>query len=146
MIVECIANTGAALPSELVRPEMGLTRERSFALVVGKNYVVYGMTVFLGHLWYYLSDEDDLYYPVWKPSHLFRIVDGGMSQYWRLGMYTIDSSGATMPIIAFPEWATNPVFYDRLTDGDADAVSLFNKYKTLIDDEAANASAGPKEC
>jgi hypothetical protein len=50
-------------------------------------------------------------------------------------MYTVASWESGMPIIAFEEWVSNPVFYDKLTDGDKNAVAVFKKYKKLMDGE-----------
>ncbi len=135
MKVECVSKVARDLPSELVRPELGLGKDRVFSLVVGKQYVVYGITCYLGHLWYYICDEDDLFYPVWKPSPLFKIVDSRLSSFWRIGMYTVASREVGVPIIAFDEWVSDPLFYDKLTDVDKNAVSVFKKYKQLMDEE-----------
>lgn len=136
MKIECISNSATELSDELIRPELGLGRDQVFSLEVGKQYVVYGITCNLGHLWYYICDEDYTYYPVWNPSPLFRIVDNRLSSFWRIGIYSVGSTKLAMPIIAFEEWVNNPVFYDQLTDGEEEAVVVFKKYKQLMDEES----------
>jgi hypothetical protein len=68
MKVRCISKSALDLPKECIRPDLGLSITKDYSLVVGKDYLVYGMTVFLGHLWLYICDEDYTYYPKWNPS------------------------------------------------------------------------------
>jgi hypothetical protein len=136
MKIECMSNSATTLSEELIRPELGLGRDRVFSLKVGKQYVVYGLTFNLGNVWYYICDEDYTYYPIWNPSPLFRIVDGRVSSFWRLGLYSVGSSRLAMAIMSFEEWVNDPLFYDKLTDGDEIAVAVFRRYKQLLDVEA----------
>ena len=117
MKVACVSRSARDLPRELIQPELGIGPDRLFSLVVGKPYVVYGITWDLGNLWYYICDEDYSYYPVWNPSALFQIVDNRLSSYWRIAIYTVGQAKLKMPVIAFEEWANDPLFYDRLTEG-----------------------------
>ncbi|QVL30275.1 hypothetical protein KIH39_15595 [Telmatocola sphagniphila] len=135
MKIECISKSAITLPVDLIRPELGLGRDRIFSLITGKQYVVYGITCYLGHLWYYICDEDYSYYPIWNPAPLFRITDNRISKYWEIGEYLIGSS-EIIPIISFSEWVQNPIFYDLLTDREQSAVQTFIKYKKLIDEES----------
>jgi hypothetical protein len=112
--------------------------------VVGKEYVVYGMTTFLEHVWFYICDEDYSYYPIWNPLPLFKVVDARLSKYWLFGVYTDHGLEAPMPIIAFKEWVENPFFYDQLTDKEEPAVETFARYKTLLDEEFDDTSIAAK--
>ena len=134
MIVCCISNTGTSLPVELIWPVGGYTKEREFPLILGKKYTVYGITIFQGHPWYYVCDEDYSYYPVWRPWVLFEVSDARLSKYWIVGHQPIDDNLYSF-IIAFPEWVNDPEYYDQLTDGDEPAVSIFKKYKQSMDSE-----------
>jgi hypothetical protein len=140
VIVRCIASTGADLPVECLDDRLGLGPGTDFHLEVGADYVVYGLTVFLGHVWYYVADENFSYYPVWKPGSLFEAVDGTLSRFWVYGWHPPDEHGDEYPIFSFPEWANDRFFYDRLTDGEAPAVDVFRRYKALMDEEATGAS------
>jgi len=113
-----------------------------FPLKVGKEYVVYGITLNLGYLWYYICDEDYSYYPIWNPSPLFGIVDSRLSSFWRIGMCSVGHAKLAMPIIAFAEWVDDPLFYDRLTNGEKDAVVVFKKYKQLMDGNLVDSRGG----
>lgn len=136
MKIECISRRARDLPEALVRSELGLGPDHEFALEVGKQYVVYAITVYLAHLWYYICDEDNTYYPIWNPSPLFRIVDSRLSSYWHIGFHSASPQMEAFPIIAFDQWVADPLFYDKLTDGQEDAVALFREYKRLMDIES----------
>lgn len=137
MRIKCVANKGADLPEECLDPSGGFTREHKFALEIGKEYNVYAITLFRGYVWYYICDEDYSYYPVWNPSPLFEVVDGKLSKFWRFNFikehpHYIGSE----TIFAFEEWANDPYsYYDKLTDGDEAEVSIFKRYKNLMDVE-----------
>lgn len=54
MKIKCIANSGSALPSDCRNELVNITEETQFHLTIGKTYNVYGMTIFLGYIWYYI--------------------------------------------------------------------------------------------
>jgi len=137
MKVRCIKNRGADLPQDCLRRESGFTEETEFGVVLGKIYTVYGFTLLFGHVWFYLCDESYTYYPVWNPSPLFQIVDHRLSAYWEFHLQVGTSAEDTRVIVAFPEWARDPLYYDRLTNRDKEAVEIFERYKDLIDAEHA---------
>ena len=136
MKARCISSAASILPKVFHKPTLGLSSDRQFALAVGKDYVVYAMTVFLGHFWYYVCDENYTYYPIWNPAPLFMLVDNRVSPHWRLGFHEGNNPGEVIPILAFKEWAEDPLFYDHLTDGQKEAVEVFVRYKTLMDAES----------
>lgn len=130
MEIKCLSRSGTDLPEGLrSHPEMNLTAGTTFPLELGKCYTVYGITVFLGHVWHYICDEHFAGYPVWNPASLFTLVDNRLPSCWRVGFH-----GEAL-IIAFDEWVNDRLFYDRLTDLQADAVAVFNKWKGIIDEE-----------
>jgi hypothetical protein len=137
MKVCCIANRGSALPAGLLNPEAtNFKPETGFPLIVGKSYVVYAITFNEGFCWYYLCDEDFSYYPVWRPAPLFAIEDARVSNYWEF-IYSPEGrcESESSVIIAYPEWARDPLYYDRLTDGVKQDVEVFKRYKSLMDKE-----------
>ncbi len=145
MKIECISNSANELPDELIRPDLGLGRDHIFSLKIGEQYVVYGITCYLGHLWYYVCDESYTYYPMWNPSPLFRIVDKELSAFWRIGIYSVGVTKQATPIIAFEEWVDSPFFYDQLTDGEENAVAVFKRYKQLMDEESERSDLKDEE-
>ena len=136
MLIRCSAKTGRDLPAECLLPAAGISVDTCFDLIVGKEYVVYGLTLFQAQPWYYICDEAFKYYPVWNPAPLFEVVCGSLSKYWQYAYRNASGRRSGWPILAFSEWVDDPGFYDRLTDGDQSAVNCFLKYKELMDDEA----------
>jgi hypothetical protein len=133
----CISNRGEDIPEDGREPRAGISSDTVFPVTVGKEYVVYGWTVWRGYPWYYLADDNHSYYPVWHPAALFEVVDGRLSRYWVYGYHrAVSSYDRDAPVVAFREWAEDPVFYDRLTDGDAQAVATFRRYQALMEQEA----------
>lgn len=116
---------------------MGLTEGTRFDLQIGKEYVVYGLTVFLGHVWYYIADESYSYFPVWNPASMFQITDSRASKFWVIGYQTDDPKGDPSLLITFHEWVSDHMFYSRLTTGDPNCVALFKIYKERLDKEYA---------
>ena len=103
--------------------------------MVGSEYVVYALTFYLGYPWYYITDEHQLYYPVWYPAPLFRVTDNRLSSYWHFEYDPGKSSDLSHVIVAFKEWALDAYYYDRLTDGNEEDVVIFRNYKKLMDSE-----------
>ena len=129
----CISNEGSYLPVGYLDSRYGLNYNSRFALIEGKEYIVYGITLFLGHLWYYLCDENYSYYPIWNPSPLFKVVDKSLSKYWQFNYFPPKSFESEHIIFGFPEWVNDLYFYDQLTDGKEEYKLLFAKYKKLMD-------------
>lgn len=147
MKVKCIANTGSFLPNDLLTNRSFFTKDTEFALVLDKEYVVYAMTLHMGYVWYYICDEAFTYYPIWKPSPLFDVVDDRISRYWRYWTVRHPEEKSHLAYItwAYAEWANNPWdYYNALTDGEEQAVELFKKYKCLMDLEFPDPSVPVK--
>jgi hypothetical protein len=133
MIVQCVSNSARDLPDSALDPRRGYGRNTNFSITVGQEYVVYAMTVFLCQNWYYICDDDKLYYPVWYPSSCFRVMSGKIPAIWE---YDYQAGPPPQAVFSFPEWAHDDRFYERLTDKEPDAVATFNRYKELLDAEA----------
>ncbi|MDQ0992555.1 hypothetical protein QFZ74_003783 [Streptomyces sp. V3I7] len=133
MKVRVIGNSGERLPLSMLDSKWGLTRDASFPLAIGKEYVVYAITVVKDAFWYYLLDEHDLPYPVWYPSPLFQVSDGSIPAHWVVNYVSNEASsdrtGASL--ITFKEWANDPFFYERLVEGEAGAVAAFQNERNI---------------
>jgi hypothetical protein len=137
MKVRCVGNRGSDLPSDLITDTTGLKLETEFSLIIGKTYVVYALTISDNYLWYYVCDETDSYFPFWNPAPLFEMVDHRMSAWWEINYSKEDRCESKSNIIvAYPEWARDPFYYDRLTDGYEQDVEIFKRYRHLIDEES----------
>jgi hypothetical protein len=135
MKVKCIYNKGIYLPKDL-----GINDDSIFPLKLDKEYIVYSMTINSGYAWYYVCDENFTYYPIWKPCPLFEIVDNGISHYWIFSYKKGINYIKAHAIWAYPEWASDPDYYDKLTDGDEKEVSIFQAYKERMDLEFPNSA------
>src|SRR5665213_1583362 len=136
--VKCTSNSPKDLPGDfpLERIWGKNTEDRRFSLLVGKEYSVYGVTITLGLVWYYIRDEEFVYYPVWTPSNLFEISDSSLPESWRVGIHDTGGHADVGFILSFPEWVADKYFYDKLTDRDDKEVRIFNYYRKLLDDNA----------
>jgi hypothetical protein len=137
MKVKCIEKAVSLLP-EKIKSNYSIS-DSEFSIAIGKEYLVYAMTVHYGYVWYYICDESCSYYPIWNPSSFFQVVDGSLSRHW---IYSLkEGERATLrPRWAFREWAEDPDYYDKLTDGEEKEVAIFKAYKTLMDMEFPDSS------
>ncbi|HYJ87731.1 MAG TPA: hypothetical protein VEW46_16830 [Pyrinomonadaceae bacterium] len=134
MIVRCTANSGLALPANYLDPRVGYTSEMEFPLTIARKYVVIAIALRQNQVWYYISDDDDLYYPTATPAPLFEVSDRRLSKYWRYA-FTPEHEDH-LALFAFQEWVVDDYFYDRLTDGKEPEVSIYQKLKTMMTSEA----------
>ena len=131
MRIRCIANTGAYLPKSYIDPAKGYKKETEFSLTVGKDYTVYALKEWQGRVWYYICDDNYMYYPMQNPAPLFEVIDSRLSKYWRFNLYP---NGLLK--IAFEQWFADPYFYDKLTNQEEEKVLIFEQVKELMDAEA----------
>jgi len=102
----------------------------------GGLYVVYGLQFKDGWLRYFLADDDYLAtgYPLSYVAGFFEVVDRRLSHCW-VSQHPSDPEPSLDVVMAFPEWTDDPGFYERLVDGDADAVRIFRRRKEFMDVE-----------
>ena len=133
MIIQCKTNLFSDLPKDCLVETKFNTHETR--LVVEKNYVVYAMILNSGYIWYFLEDEDKLYYPFAYPAPFFKVLNGNLSRYWIYSTEIGKDKNSSRTIWTYPEWANDPYFYNQLTDGKREALEVFKKYKELMDIE-----------
>ena len=134
MRVRCVANMPLHLPSVYFRPR-GIYLQhakKELPLRPGMEYLVYGIIFHDQQASMYLCTEDGPDYPIWYPLPLFEIVDSRASRIWRLA---VDLSRSGDARIVPEDWARDNYFYDRLTDGDPEAVRAWDKMKTILEIE-----------
>jgi len=66
---------------------------------------------------------------------LFEVVDNRLSECWALTSPESASEQVSCLVIAFPEWANDLDYYERLVDADADAKAVFIERKRFMDEE-----------
>ncbi len=132
MIACCTATTGEVLPAMSRDSSAGIDGSTEFPVTISRQYAVYAITIYLGVAWYYVLDDDGHDWPTWVPAPLFEVVDGSLPPSWRIGYFHFGKEDQ-FPIVSFPEWAEDHTFYERLVDGDALAVSVFEERKREIE-------------
>jgi hypothetical protein len=137
MRVKCRSNTAHALPQEYLEPRAGLDQSFIFPLTASASYVVYA--IFLRHdaVWYLLSDDNKLPWPIAYPAPLLDVLSNTASGYWSFAF--TPEHGDHLAILAMCEWVRDPFFYDRLTDGKPEEVVAFAKARELMDQEEIEA-------
>jgi hypothetical protein len=133
MKIICIKNSKESLPASILG-RYKLSYE-ILPLVEGKEYVIYALRVYLGHIWYCLCDEHFTFYPNWYPWMLFEVIDTRLSRHWVFG-YEEDEYGRT-PYLSFPEWASDRRFYEDLVDGNkmGKCALVFKEYRERMNVE-----------
>lgn len=144
MKIKCISNERKWLKkvyeyderdTEIYYNGLGPDEDYIFPLSVGKEYMVYGMVINCGCVWYFIANEDFDFYPVFAPAPLFEVVDNRLSKYWVYSHQTGTHFIEPQTTWAFPEWAEDPDYYTKLIEGYEREKLLFNQYKSLLDNE-----------
>ncbi|MEZ4736342.1 MAG: hypothetical protein R3E79_55355 [Caldilineaceae bacterium] len=134
MHIQCIETTGSNLSP--IQKEMGYNERTQFPIVVGKHYLVFGMTLWANHIWYLVVGENQRF-PEWMPDALFIITDSKVSRYWH---YCKNKSELVYPIQGTwgYEKLINDVHADKLADKDLDALAIFDWYREYMELEFAD--------
>lgn len=116
----CIYNNGQFLTSGWFR--IGYTIKSEFSLNVGKEYAVYGMALWCGHLLILLNDENSL--PNWYPAEIFNISDADLPFGWKFS-YSMENNSLLQALWGYDELITVKGHYDALLERDDDALRIF---------------------
>ena len=142
MKIKCIYNRISELRDDLVIKNIKNNLQRFNSdnvpisyLEMGREYVVYGITFIDNLPWFYVCDEDRDEYPIARYSGFFEIINPKFSRYWELSTEISNDLNKIFSRIVIPEWAKNDLFYERLVDGEELEVSIFKKYKKLMNEE-----------
>lgn len=132
MRVICVNNVADWLPKSAEDPLDQVTEETDFPVTPGRSYLVFGVTQRLGLSWYYIIDDDQFEYPTWRPASLFEILDGSIPDSWEFGFFKF-SREYQVPVLSFPEWASDYYFYERLLNDDPEALAVFARRRAEIE-------------
>jgi hypothetical protein len=140
MKVRCIRNRIEELPNENIRnwlkkSHLRLDEDCPIEFNKMQEYVVYGIVFCDSHPFYFLCDEKDAEYPTPNYAGFFDVLDDRISKFWRLD-YKSNDNGDAWTFLIHKDWASDPMFYENLIDGNETEVKLFQKYKKEMDDEA----------
>lgn len=131
IVLKCLSNRLSEVPERYLDERGGFTREKIFDLTPGKEYVAFGITTHAGGWWYYVEDDLGRNYPVWRPEVLFEVVDSTVPEHW-IGHNDVDYYGQKQTTLSFPEWASDPYFYERLVDEDEAAVITYQAERAKL--------------
>lgn len=98
----------------------------------GGMYVVYGILVYTHGISFYLCDEPDAPYPLPYAGFLFELEDGEIPRQWVMGQHAPKHGSESVYVIGMPEWANDPMFYERLLDGAQDAADTFRRHVSVM--------------
>jgi hypothetical protein len=129
MRVVCRANDVSAISNASVRER--LSRSIHIVgpisdLVVGREYAVQALEARDEGLWVYLHSVAASDYPYPYPLELFDFSDERIPAGW---MLRVDATRQHVVFkrAAFVEWMADEQFYERLVDGDPEAISAYNR-------------------
>lgn len=120
MRARCVSNNGKSLSQGW--SALGYTNKSEFRLSVGKEYPVYGMALWRGHLLLLLCDENGL--PNWYPTEIFDISDAEMPFGWKFA-YFLEPDSLLQALWGYDELITTKGHYDALLERDEDALRIF---------------------
>jgi hypothetical protein len=131
MRVRCESSRGEGLAASYLGGAWGLARDDEYPLEIGKEYAVYALASDACGAWYFVMDEDDLWYPQRYAASLFELIDGRVSRHWHLSPDCAHGSALLAPEC----WAGDAAFYGDLTDGKEPALSAFAQARAAMDAE-----------
>jgi hypothetical protein len=132
MIVKCVSKYPDSDQLKQLGPKF--FKDQDFHVTVGKEYIVFGLTVALepdygglGLSMEILSDYENL---VDYPACLFEIVEGTVSRHWELRV------GAHGVITLWPPSFYKDYYHDRLSEGMPEFTEDFVRVRAMIEAEA----------
>jgi hypothetical protein len=134
MIVKCIASHPSEAQIQSLGP--GFRRNREFGIVIGREYLVLGLTVnVISHtmgngVWVIVLMEPDIPTLISAPLCLFEIVHPGVSRYWEFRISDEES------ITLWPPCFYRKSFLEDVSDRVPEAGQEFWRVHALIEAEA----------
>lgn len=135
MKIKCINDSISIKNSPQILVEWANNSE--LEITVGKTYVVFAISKYLGTIFYYILADESEDYPLAFPSNLFQIIEKKSSKYWITSLNEFknleDIEIENGQIISFKEWALKgDKFYEDLLEEKREVVKIFNSYREAI--------------
>ena len=127
MRVVCEANVGTALPPRYF--ERGFTQSSAFDLTIGTEYIVYGISFWLGFPLYLIVGEDRR--PHWYPAELFQVSRTELPGCWYFAFF--GSKDDLNAVCGYDELVNKWDHYDQLSNLDQHALEVFEVRRQEID-------------
>lgn len=109
---------------------INLSDNDDLGIDIGKEYVVYGVVFWDNSPWFYICEDEEDTYPTPFPAEFFDIKNNRFPADWQLSFRCTD--GIPESELVFSEWASDPMFYEKLVDGCEKELVVFSKYKKLL--------------
>lgn len=127
MLVKCELNDLRSLREDSVRSRL----EESIHLdslqeyfTVGQTFKVQAIEYMRNGVWIYIHTSEDFTYPHPFPAEFFSIEDNSVPGNWCIKW--IQEEGAIkIKRLSFREWVEDDTFYERLIDGNPQAVEVY---------------------
>jgi len=95
-------------------------------LVVGNIYFVFALARWIdGGFRVYLHTIEESHHPYPYPLEMFEVIDSSMPQNWCVN-FEQQQGGLELKQISFAEWTADCRFYEKLVDGDEEAINSYN--------------------
>lgn len=127
MISRCINNDEAKAPKVFQHhePHPEYVHED---LTVGKDYVVYAMSIFRDDLRFLI--QNDVGSAAWKAPYLFETIDSRLPPYWQFASFNVLGDQPWhrkdfQALWGYPVLVATPAHSDRLQDWNAEDVAIF---------------------
>lgn len=128
MLVQCITNDIDKLSSESVRKRLAESTHLDGGdadLVISNTYPVYAIENWSdGGLRVYLHTVIESDHPYPYPLEMFSVIDSLFPAHWCVS-FEQRPSGMVVKQISFPEWVNDDHFYEKLVDGDEEAIAIY---------------------
>jgi hypothetical protein len=124
MRIRCLYNDIQAIPDAELRASAARRihlQGEIDGLIPGKEYVVQAISRRGSETLYYIELWDNDTYPSPWPAAFFDISHGSIPTTW------VSAQQNDTTITTFPYWALDPMFFERLIDGDGEAIYMSNR-------------------
>jgi hypothetical protein len=130
MRVLCTTNRGSNLSVRHLKS--GYTASSEFDLEIGREYIVYGISLWKGLLAYLIIGEG--MYPHWYTSELFSISRSEVPPGWHFARRSEEEGYDTTAVWGYEELVNSEDHFDDLSNLEKTAIDIFVERKKQIDE------------
>ncbi len=134
MLVKCIRNNSDDLTDndrQYLSSFMRTDKNKAH-LKIGDTFIVYGITFWNSHPWFYVFEDSTDTYPIPRPHHYFEVIDNKFDKSWKLTTEIHEHGGVSCEIVP-KEWANDVLFYENLLNDDPQAMALMKVIKARFE-------------
>lgn len=131
MRAKCIINRLASITDKIARDRIGDSIRIEGPLTdlsVGQEYPVQALEERYGGLWVYIHTVEINNYPYPYPAEFFEFTDTKLPSDWHIS-FEMRQGNLVWNRIAGAFWVEDDAFFDRLVEGDLEAISLYKKFR-----------------